>query len=205
MRTNRPVSAMLSCAFALVATQLAHGARPPAETVLGPVDFRYSPPWWQTSICLPDDPDKALLGKEGQLLFDYGRVGERNFGILLQPDIQGGTRWLKQEMLSSRVPVVQTLREADGVEVLEEAFVAAGRPAATAAPPRLVRVEPQYVFHGWAKPVRKCSPAFADCAIDNNGKPIHFQVAVAPGAKVTVVYGFCEGRFKAPGARELVL
>ncbi len=24
---------------------------------LGRVDFRYAPPWWQSAICLPDDPD----------------------------------------------------------------------------------------------------------------------------------------------------
>jgi len=38
------------------------------------VDFRYALPWWQTAICLPDDPDKTLVGKEGQLLFDFGRA-----------------------------------------------------------------------------------------------------------------------------------
>src|ERR1700736_2583040 len=48
------------------------------------IDFRYSPPWWQTLICLPDDPDKALVGKEGQLLFDYGlRVDKK--GHIIAP------------------------------------------------------------------------------------------------------------------------
>ena len=35
------------------------------------IDFRYAPPWWQTSICLPDDWQKTLVGKEGSLLYDY--------------------------------------------------------------------------------------------------------------------------------------
>ena len=35
------------------------------------IDFRYAPPWWQTAICLPDDWQKTLVGKEGSLLYDY--------------------------------------------------------------------------------------------------------------------------------------
>ncbi|MGO8753033.1 MAG: hypothetical protein ACLQNE_44390 [Thermoguttaceae bacterium] len=34
------------------------------------VDHRYAPIWWQTLICLPDDPQKTLVGKEGTLLYD---------------------------------------------------------------------------------------------------------------------------------------
>jgi hypothetical protein len=195
----------LLCALALASAPSRLRAQLPAEPDIGPVDFRYSPPWWQTSICLPDDPDKALVGKEGQLLFDYGRSGERGFGIWLRPDVAGGTRWLRQATASPRAPVVQTWQDADGVEVAEETFIATAGSGVAAAPPRLSRVEPQYVFHGWARPARKCSPAFADCAIDNNGKPIHFQLAVAPGAEVTVVFGLCEGRFKQAGERHLVL
>ena len=33
------------------------------------VDFRYSPPEWQTAICLPDDPQKSLVDKSGELLY----------------------------------------------------------------------------------------------------------------------------------------
>ena len=35
------------------------------------VDHRYAPVWWQTSICLPDDWQKTLVGKEGTLLYDF--------------------------------------------------------------------------------------------------------------------------------------
>ena len=48
------------------------------------VDFRYALPWWQSAICLPDDADKILVGKEGQVLLDFGQGGFRNFGICLQ-------------------------------------------------------------------------------------------------------------------------
>src|SRR5262249_54471264 len=35
--------------------------------------------------------------------------------------------------------------------------------------------------------------------------PIHFKLAVEPGAVVTVVYGLCEGSFTKPGERVLIL
>ena len=36
------------------------------------VDFRYQPSTWQSAICMPDDPDKALAGKRGEFLDEYG-------------------------------------------------------------------------------------------------------------------------------------
>ena len=39
------------------------------------VDFRYSPPEWQAAICFPDDPQKTLVDKTGDLLYNYGRGG----------------------------------------------------------------------------------------------------------------------------------
>lgn len=92
----------------------------------GAADFRYSPPWWQSTISLPDDPDKILVGKEGQILFDFqkGKGGPRGFGLWVQPGIASGARWKRQETLSGRVPIVRTWMDADGVEVIEETFVA---------------------------------------------------------------------------------
>src|SRR5664279_3881914 len=82
------------------------------------VDFRYAMPWWQTAICLPDDPDKTLVGKEGQLLFDYGAAGGyRDFALCLQPDLAGGTKWVKQQTLSARTPFMRTEKDASGVKV----------------------------------------------------------------------------------------
>ena len=39
------------------------------------VDFRYSPPEWQTAICLPDDPHKSLVDRSGELLYHYHQGG----------------------------------------------------------------------------------------------------------------------------------
>ncbi len=99
-------------------------------------DFRCAPAWWQTAICLPDDPDKMLVGKEGQLLLDFGGGGARNFGICTQPEIAGGARWLRQQTASARAPIVQTRKDAQGVEVLEEAFVVTATNAGGGLPER---------------------------------------------------------------------
>ncbi|HXQ81766.1 MAG TPA: hypothetical protein VN775_10660 [Opitutaceae bacterium] len=206
MKAKGPNSLVLLCVLALASTPTLLRPQSPAESALDPVDFRYSPPWWQTSICLPDDPDKALVGREGQLLFDYcgGFADLRKFAVALQPGIAGRGRWLRQAMVSARVPIIQTWSEADGVEVSEETFIVTPGPGVTVASPRLSRVDSQNMMYGWAKPARESSPAFADCALDDRD-PIHFQLAVAPGARVTVVYGLCEGRFTEPRARQLVL
>jgi hypothetical protein len=104
----------------------------PAGPELGRADFRYAPPWWRSTICLPDDPDKILVGKEGQVLLEFGQGGVRNFGIVLQPALDSGTTWVKQQTISPRAPIVQTFQGAGGVELLEETFVVI--PGLTAQP-----------------------------------------------------------------------
>ena len=94
-----------------------------ADSAPGTVDFRYSPPEWQTAICLPDDPQKTLVDRSGELLYHYGRVG-REFATRVGVEVVGGATWQKQELLSPRVPIVRTLRSADGLEILEETFIA---------------------------------------------------------------------------------
>lgn len=92
---------------------------------IGPVDFRYAPPEWQTAICLPDDPHKSLVDRSGELLYHYGRGGrefETRVGVAVAPD----STWRKQELLSPRVPIVRTFRSTEGLEIIEEAFAVTG-------------------------------------------------------------------------------
>jgi hypothetical protein len=85
------------------------------------VDFRYTPPDWQTSICLPDDWQKTLVGRSGALLYDYpGKFG--GFGTRLSVEVEGGSQWLNQQLASPRVPIVRTIKRAGDLEVLEETF-----------------------------------------------------------------------------------
>ncbi len=85
------------------------------------VDFRYSPPEWQTAICLPDDPSKSLVDRSGELLYHYGQGG-REFGTRIGITVLDTATWEKQELLSPRIPIVQTTRAAEGLKILEEAF-----------------------------------------------------------------------------------
>ena len=176
---------------------------------LGTVDFRYSLPWWQTAVCLPDDPDKTLVGKQGQLLMDFGRGGLRNFGVWLQPEIVGDARWVRQQTASPRAPIMQTWKDADGVEVLEETFVVTPRAGRTDSKPRLTRMDRVLRWRGFAKPARPCSSAFTGTEAAMAGETIQFQLALSPGIRpkgpLTVVFGLCEGVQNAPGKRPLVL
>ena len=105
------------------------------------VDFRYSPPEWQTAICLPDDPQKTLVDRSGELLYHYGQGG-REFATRIGVEVVAGAAWQKQELLSPRVPIVRTLRSAQGLEILEETFAVThlsqtGDPAAASSSQRV--------------------------------------------------------------------
>lgn len=105
----------------LAATLLAGSGAPGAA--LPEVDFRHSPPEWQTAICLPDDPHKSLVDHQGALLYHHERRG-REFGTRVSVRVTAGAVWRKQELHSPRVPIVKTLRTAGDLEIVEEAFAA---------------------------------------------------------------------------------
>jgi hypothetical protein len=81
-------------------------------------DYRYSPPWWQTAIGLPDDWQKTLVSKEGALLYDY--PGDfSGFGTRVAVALEGaGTTSSAQAMDDPKVPIVRTvLTDAAGKEL----------------------------------------------------------------------------------------
>jgi hypothetical protein len=85
------------------------------------VDFRYTIPWWQTLICLPDDWQKTVVGKDGEMFYDYpGKFA--TFQTRVTCGLAEPTSWVKQELASPRVPIVRTLRRGGAVEVVTEAF-----------------------------------------------------------------------------------
>jgi hypothetical protein len=57
---------------------------------------------------------------------------------------------------------------------------------------------------GWAKPEGPCDPAFANISAGMGGVPITYRFAVPPGAKRTVVLGFCESFHPTAGLRPVV-
>ncbi len=179
-------------------------SNPEAQITPGGIDFGYAPRWWQTAVCMPDDPEKAIVGKEGQFLFDFGGGGFRNFGISAQPEIAGGTKWERQQTASARAPIVQTWKDADGVHVLEEAFMALPKPPKASPRGGFTRVDGEERLQEWATPARPCVPAFSGIDV-GWGQEIRLRLAVPKGSRTTLAFGLCEGFHKEPGRRPLVL
>jgi hypothetical protein len=76
------------------------------------------------AICLPDDWQKTLIGKEGSLLYDYPG-SYSGFGTRITFELRGEAHWLKQELASPRVPIVRTTHRNGDVEVVQETFAGA--------------------------------------------------------------------------------
>ena len=110
-------------AFLLLLTLPARDASSGASVV----DFLYSPPEWQTAICLPDDPQKSLVDRSGELLYHYNQGG-REFGTRIGVQVAEDSVWQKQKLYSPRVPIVRTHLSADGLEIIEEAFAVTDLP-----------------------------------------------------------------------------
>jgi len=105
----------------------------PSLNAASAVDYRFSPPEWQTAICLPDDPCKSLVDSAGRLLYHYGQT-DREFGTTISVETNPNSRQQAQRLLSARVPIVQTMRTAEGLEILEEAFAVTNLAPNGAAP-----------------------------------------------------------------------
>jgi hypothetical protein len=105
---------------AMVSATLLPSACSPEAHVMG-IDFRSSPPEWQTAICLPDDPCKSIVDRRGKLLYHYNRGG-REFCTHLGIEVTADARWQKQELESPRVPIVKTYFVTEHLEIIQHAF-----------------------------------------------------------------------------------
>ena len=164
-----------------------------AEGNAGTVDFRFSPPEWQTAICLPDDPHKSLVDRSGELLYHYGQGG-REFATRVGVEAAGGARWQKQELFSPRVPIVRTLRVAEGLEIMEETFAVTDlrQTNAPASASPLQRIDSGGTNRDWARPPAALDPSLRHIAVHMGGN-IHFELAVPAGASRRVALALCEG------------
>ncbi|MBE7559268.1 hypothetical protein HS125_10095 [bacterium] len=90
-------------------------------------DFRYAPYRWQGSICLPDDPHKSILGKDGALYYDFGRGRMFLFDTRVRGAIAGVSQleWQGQELYHPRIPIVTTRHEGGGLTLTSVAWAAA--------------------------------------------------------------------------------
>jgi len=141
---------------------------------------------------------------EGQLLYHY-RQGGREFGTRIALEAAEDTTWKGQELLSPRVPIVQTRRRTnDGIEVVEEAFAVtdladAGRPESG-----LRRLDGGGVNLDWAVPPAGVDPVLRHILVHHGG-PLRFELAVSLGDTRRVALALCEGWWKEAGQRVQVL
>ncbi len=167
------------------------------------IDFRYAPVWWQTSICLPDDWQKTLVGKEGTLLYDF--PGKHSgFKTRIGMRLGDGEKWVRQELVSPRVPIVRTVKHRGKIEAIEEAFAVPVPPVleANKKPPLVQRLDRGGGIKGWAKPAVACDPFFRDIAVGWNDA-IHYRISPPGDKRVGLVLGFCESWHTEPGRRIL--
>ena len=80
------------------------------------VDFRYAPADYQSTICFPDDPAKTLVGKWGELLYDFPHdqfAAIHQFGTIVEFTLSGMGRdaWGEQTMEAAGVPILHTRLE----------------------------------------------------------------------------------------------
>jgi hypothetical protein len=89
------------------------------------IDFRFAPADFQSTICFPDDPDKTVIGKRGDLRYDFpadifASIGQ--FGTIVEFAAagMGQDTWREQTMEAPGVPIVHTRldREAANVELI---------------------------------------------------------------------------------------
>jgi hypothetical protein len=207
MHQHRDANAMAGTFFILAlflaATAGALRSSAAAGEALDPVDFRYSPPEWQTAICLPDDPYKTLVDKSGELLYGYG-LGGREFATRIGVEVTGGAVWTKQELVSPRVPIVRTYRSAGGLEILEDAFAVADLPQPAAKASAVRRVDGGGVNRRWASPGGEVLSSLADIAVHMGGS-IRCEVPVPAGEARRIALALCEGWWGEAGHRIQVL
>jgi hypothetical protein len=166
------------------------------------VDFEFQPPQWRTAICPPDDPYKTLVDEQGALLYHYVR-GDFATKVSVVADDRAKT--VRQSLLSPRVPIVRTEREAGNLQIVEEVFALkkAGPPMAKDGY-SAERKDRGPVDRGWANPPAGVSRKLADVAV-GYAKPIHFQIRVPDKEPVAVAVALCEGWHDTPGRRILDL
>jgi len=165
----------------------------------GKMDFQFSPPEWQTAICLPDDPHKSLVDRSGELLYHY-QQGGREFGTRVSVQVADDATWIRQELYSPRVPIVRTFQHAEGLEITQEAFANTVIQPVNTTENILKRIDGGGVEQNWAKPAARLDPSLRDIALHMDGN-IHFELTVPSSSSRRVALALCEGYWSEAGKR----
>jgi hypothetical protein len=164
------------------------------------VDFSFAPPEWQTAICLPDDPQKSLVDKSGELLYHYGKGGHE-FATRIAVEVDHSAVWQKQELFSPRVPIVKTFRATQDLQIVEEAFAVTDLPQPKTPAALLHRLDAGGTDRNWAQPAGNVSKSLRNIAVHMHG-PLQYE-ADTPSCRVALA--LCEGWWGEAGKRVLTL
>jgi len=162
--------------------------------------------WWQTLICLPDDPVKTLVGREGQFFLDFGSGGPRNFQTSFEFGLVEGSEWLDQVLPDARIPLLVTHKQSKGFAIEETTFLEI--PSDQEPKPKAVRYDGFETLTGWAEPSIPSDPAFRDAAVrypsGSHEASLEVHLNVDKFGSRTIALGFCEGRHPQPGLRRAI-
>ena len=90
------------------------------------VDFRYAPPWWQSTYCFPDDPYKSLVGKNGELLYGHAGIGhpldEFPYIVKVGLHCDGEGKYVEQKLEAPGIPIITTTLEWEHVRAVLTSF-----------------------------------------------------------------------------------
>jgi hypothetical protein len=165
------------------------------------VDFGYKPPQWRTAICPPDDPYKSLVSEKGSILYHFNQARRSEFGTEVFVVVDDKAVTTGQTLLSPRIPIVQTRREAGGLSIHEEVFAArVPGPSVFREGFSVERKDRLRFVRNWAVLPAGVSPELATAAVDDR-KPVLYQIKTPPGASLVVALAVCEGVFDKPGQR----
>ncbi|MEN8202675.1 MAG: hypothetical protein ABFS28_08775, partial [Bacteroidota bacterium] len=118
-------------AFVLINNAFSQNANTTREGLK--VNFEYAPLWWQTAIGLPDDHLKTVIGKEGQMYYDFVRVLAkkdkhgpfRGFRTEISLQIPDTCQWKDQKLASPKIPIIETYFESGNMQIQQSGFTVA--------------------------------------------------------------------------------
>ncbi len=176
------------------------------------LDHRFSPPWWVTAICLPDDWHKGLVGRRGELLQDRGRRFHfASTWFTFQVPGAGEALPSRQSLEDPKVPLLRTLLPwKSGARLELTTFtVVPGSPLLEPLPPPPVppisTVGRPASLEGWAHPGPGFAPCFSRIHVGWGGKDLVYKIPVGRNQACLVAAGLCEGYHREPGVRPLLL
>ena len=138
--------------------------------------------------------------RAASLLYHY-QQGGREFGTRISVEVVSNAVWQKQGLYSPRAPMVQTFREAEGLQIMEEAFAVTGLKPGNAPVHVLRRLDGGSSHGNSANPGPGVDPALKRIALHVGGS-LRYEVL---GKSCRVALALCEGWWAEPGKRVEVL